>query len=178
MLFCHTPFSHLLSPSPTATSSLTFLGKKMYYVNDISIILFIIVCLPLRETNVVLFSLYVRMSVRPCIHLSVCNAFLSEPYLPETFVQEIELFSIIRVPTELMQQKIKVQLEEIFKNVKFWWFLSNFSNFDSKITFYYTIAHASFCANSAAILCGILGSETFKQHWYPVCSLSLYIQEN
>ena len=39
------------------------------------------------------------------IRMSVCNAFLSEPYLREPFVQKIENFSTINIPTEVVQQK-------------------------------------------------------------------------
>ena len=50
-----------------------------------SILFTIIICLPLRETYIVFPSVYVRPSVRPF----VCNAFLSEPDLQESFVQKI-----------------------------------------------------------------------------------------
>ena len=48
------------------------------------VLLAIIICLPLRETYIVLSSVHVRPSVRP----SVCNATLVRAISPRTFVQK------------------------------------------------------------------------------------------
>ena len=70
---------------------------------------------PLRETYIVLLSVYVRPSVRmSCVTLP-----LSEPYLPEPFLEKNNKnISINNIPTEVVQQKIKIQFCQ--KLLKFW----------------------------------------------------------
>ena len=49
------------------------------------------------------------MSVRPSVRIAVTLP-LSEPYLPEPFVQKkLKKKSINNIPTEVVQQKIKIQ---------------------------------------------------------------------
>ena len=75
----------------------------------------LIICLP-PAGDIYCFSLRVCPSVRPF----VCNAFLSEPYLQELFVQKKMQKKKCKnnISTEVVQRKIKIQFCQIFW--KFW----------------------------------------------------------
>ena len=77
--------------------------------------LLVIICLPLRETYIVLPSVYVRPSVR----MSVCYATLVRAISPRTsHRKKMKKKSINNIPTEVVQQKIKIQFCQ--KLLKFW----------------------------------------------------------
>ena len=60
--------------------------------------------------HILFFSVYVRPSVRLSVRPSVCNAFLSEPYLQEPFMQKkIAKKFKNNIFTEVVQRKIKIQ---------------------------------------------------------------------
>ena len=59
---------------------------------------------PPAEIYIVLPSVYVRPSVCACVTIP-----LSEPYLPESFVQKVENVPINNIPTEVVQQQKKIQ---------------------------------------------------------------------
>ena len=78
-----------------------------FYLKLITELQFIIICLPLRETYIVFPSVYVRPSVR--LSVTLC---LSEPYLQE--FKNLQKNSKNNIPTEVVQQKIKIQFCQTF----------------------------------------------------------------
>ena len=77
----------------------------------------LVICLPLRETYIVFPSVYVRPSVRPSVRLSVtlsCPSHISKNPL----CKKIAKIFKNNIPTEVVQQKIKIQFCQKFW--KFW----------------------------------------------------------